>query len=77
MDPASPLGKSGVRQGDVILEMQRHPVRDLRDFADIAATLRTGERLLLRLQRGDTSIYVAAMLDPPEQPDAPSSEPER
>ena len=71
MDPASPLSKSGVRQGDVILEMQRQPVRDLRDFGDIASTLRTGERLLLRLQRGDTSIYVAAMLDPPEQADAP------
>jgi periplasmic serine protease, Do/DeqQ family len=73
MDPASPLGKSGVRQGDVILEMQRRQVRDLRDFGDIASTLQMGERLLLRLQRGDTAIYVAAMLEPPEQADAPQT----
>ena len=62
MDKDSPLAKGGVKPGDVILEIQRHPIRNLSDFGAISGNLRPGERLLLRLQRGDTSVYVAVKL---------------
>ena len=62
IDPDSPLGRGGAQVGDVIVEMQRKKIQDLSDFADVSETLRPGERLLVRLQRADTSIYVAVLL---------------
>lgn len=63
VDPDSPLGRGGAQVGDVIVEMQRKPIRGLSDFAEVAETLRPGERLLVRLQRADTAIYVAILLN--------------
>lgn len=63
VDPESPLGRGGAQVGDVIVEMQRKPIQGLSDFAEIAETLRSGERLLVRLQRADTAIYVAVLLN--------------
>ena len=63
VDPDSPLGRGGAQVGDVIIEMQRKPVKCLGSFARIAETLKPGDRLLVRLQRADTSIYVAVLLN--------------
>ncbi|MDR0966908.1 MAG: Do family serine endopeptidase [Myxococcales bacterium] len=62
VDPESPIGRGGAQPGDVIIEMQRKSIQGLSDFAEIAQTLKPGERLLLRLQRGDSAIYVAVLL---------------
>lgn len=63
VDPDSPLGRGGAQVGDVIIEMQRKPVKCLGSFARIAEPLKPGDRLLVRLQRADTSIYVAVLLN--------------
>lgn len=56
--PGSPAEAAGIQQGDVILEMDRKKVRNLRD---IQAALRTADPekgTLLLIRRGSATLYV-------------------
>lgn len=59
VDRESPAARAGVLAGDVILEVNRRPIRGLSDYRDAVSAVSRGEMLLLRLQRGDSAIYVA------------------
>lgn len=59
VDRAGPAAAAGVNAGDVLLEVNRRPIRSVAEFREAARTLSPGEMTLLRLQRGDTAIYVA------------------
>ena len=54
-----PAARAGVGEGDLILEVNRRPVRSLADWREIVRSVSPGEMVLLRLQRGDSAIYVA------------------
>jgi serine protease Do len=60
--PGGPAAQAGLSPGDLITEVNRRPVQDLRTFE--AALERTGSdrRVLVRFQRGDTVKYVALSL---------------
>lgn len=59
VDGDSPASRAGLLVGDVILEVNRRPIRGLADYRDAVSAVSRGEMLLLRLQRGESAIYVA------------------
>jgi serine protease Do len=56
IDPASPAGQEGLQAGDVILEIDRHPVRNASDFERLAAHA-SGE-VLVRIYRQGVALFV-------------------
>src|SRR5690606_18176836 len=59
VERGGPAAAAGVAAGDVLLEINRRPIRSLSEFREVVRTLSPGEMTLLRLQRGETAIYVA------------------
>jgi serine protease Do len=59
VEDGSPADAAGIKRGDVIREMNRQPVKTLRDFESITGKLGKDERVTMRVQRGNTSLYVA------------------
>ena len=71
VDPGSPADRVGVRAGDVLLEMggQRLLPNERLIFSEL---LRPGERILVKLQRGDDVVTVSPVVEPaPEATVAP------
>ena len=57
IDPAGTAADAGLRQGDLIQEVNRRPVRNVTEFT--AAVVQTGSRpALLLVRRGEASVYV-------------------
>ncbi len=54
-----PAARAGIRQGDVILELNRQPVKKVEDVAAVVAKMKEGSMALLRVRRGDSAIFVA------------------
>jgi serine protease Do len=54
-----PAQRAGVRQGDVLIEVNRQPVKKVEDVANGIGKMKEGEMALLRLRRGDSTRYVA------------------
>ena len=54
-----PAQRAGVRQGDVILEVNRQPVKKVEDISASLGKLKEGDMALLRVRRGDSAIYIA------------------
>ena len=52
VDRRSPAGLSGLGRGDVILEVNRKPVRSLRDFQRLTDELEKGSTVLLVNRQG-------------------------
>ena len=54
-----PAQRAGIRQGDLILEVNRQPVKKVDDVASALSKMKEGEMALLRVRRGDSALYVA------------------
>ncbi|MBO0695821.1 MAG: PDZ domain-containing protein, partial [Verrucomicrobia bacterium] len=59
IDADSPAGKAGLREGDVIQEVNKQPVRSAKDLVAITKRLKPNEKLLLRVYSQGRSGYVA------------------
>jgi len=59
VEPASPGDEAGLRRGDVIIEVNRNRIRDLRDFRNEVASIKKGKGLLLLVRRGKTTLFLA------------------
>jgi serine protease Do len=57
VDPVSPAAIAGLRSGDVILEIERHPIGGTQE-AIVAARELKGDRVLLRVWSNGSSHYV-------------------
>jgi serine protease Do len=55
----SPADEAGLRRGDVILEIDRKPVRNLSDYRNAVNGLKKGESALCLVQRGQNTSFVA------------------
>ena len=59
VQPDSVADEAGLRQGDVITEINRQPVRDLSDYNRALADRDTGESVLFHLIRGGGGLFLA------------------
>jgi len=54
-----PAQRAGIRQGDVLLEVNRQPVKKVEDVAAALSKMKEGDMALLRVRRGDSALYIA------------------
>jgi serine protease Do len=59
IDADSPAGKAGLREGDVIQEVNKQPVKNAKDLVAISTKLKANEKILLRVYSQGRSGYVA------------------
>jgi serine protease Do len=59
LDPDSPAGKAGLREGDVIQEVNKQPVKNAKDLVAVSKKLKPNEKILLRVYSQGRSGYVA------------------
>jgi serine protease Do len=54
----SPAEEAGVRSGDILLEIDQAPVKDLEDFHKKIQTYKKGDTILLLIKRGGATLYL-------------------
>lgn len=59
VEPGSPASDAGLQQGDVILQVNRKPVKDTDDFVEKIEKAKDQESVLLLLQRGQNNLFAA------------------
>ncbi len=59
VEPGSPAADAGIRTGDVIREVNRKPVKDVKDFIQKIEKARDQDNVLLFLQRGENNLFAA------------------
>jgi serine protease Do len=64
----SPADDAGLRRGDVILEIDRKPVRNLSDYRNVVSGLKKGESALFLVQRGQNTSFVALKIPTEKAP---------
>jgi serine protease Do len=63
VDPGSSVEDAGLRKGDVIQEIDRKKVARLDDYTRIAANVRSGDTVLMFINRGGKKFYVTIKAD--------------
>jgi len=59
IEPGGPGNEAGFRPRDVILEIDRQPIADLKDFRRATAKIKKGKSILFLIQRGGTTLFLA------------------
>jgi len=59
IDPYGPAAKKGLKEGDLIREVNRKPVKNVDDYKEIVSKLHPGDVVLLLVQRGKDNFFVA------------------
>ncbi|MGH7827878.1 MAG: DegQ family serine endoprotease [Candidatus Binatia bacterium] len=59
VEPGSAADESGIRRGDVILEIDRKPVRSLEEYKKLVAAIRKGRGVLFLVRRGESTLFLA------------------
>jgi serine protease Do len=54
-----PAERAGMRRGDVILEVNRQPVKQPDDVKNAISKMKQGDMVLLRVRRGDQAVFLA------------------
>jgi serine protease Do len=57
--PGSAADDAGLREGDVITEVNRRPVKTLADYNREMARSNKGQSVLFLVRRGDSSVFLA------------------
>ena len=58
VEPGSPAANAGIQQGDVIREVNRKPVKDVKGFMERIEEAKAGGNILLLIQRGENSLFI-------------------
>ncbi|MGI9464300.1 MAG: PDZ domain-containing protein, partial [Aestuariivirgaceae bacterium] len=67
--PFSPLGKAGIKRGDVLLSVDKKQIESAREFAYRFATLRIGKNAAIELRRRGKPVKARVeLIEPPEVP---------
>ena len=57
--PDSPAGEAKLRPGDLVKEVNRQKIQNVRDYNQALQKIKKGESLLLLIKRGKNTFYVA------------------
>lgn len=58
VEPNSQAEIAGIRRGDLIMEINRSPVRDTQDYDRIVSVLKKGEPVLLLIKRDGRTLFI-------------------
>jgi serine protease Do len=61
--PDSPAAKANLRPGDVIEQVNKEPVRDVKDFRQKIEQAKDGDTILLLVRRGEGAYFAALRPD--------------
>ncbi len=56
--PGSPADEAGMREGDLILEVNRQPVQNMEEYVSALNKMKSGGKILLLVKRGNYSQFV-------------------
>ena len=59
IDAESPAAKAGLREGDVIQEVNKQPVKNAKELVAISKKLKPNEKILIRVWSQGRSGFVA------------------
>jgi serine protease Do len=59
IDAESPAAKAGLREGDVIQEVNKQPVKSAKELLAISKKLKPNEKILIRVYSQGRSGYIA------------------
>jgi serine protease Do len=60
VEPDSGAEKAGVMRGDVIREINRQPVKSVKDFENVSSGLKKGENVLILIDRRGNALFLSA-----------------
>lgn len=60
VEPDSGAEKAGVMRGDVIREINRQPVKSVKDFEEVSSGLKKGENVLILIDRRGNALFLSA-----------------
>ncbi|MCX8011913.1 MAG: DegQ family serine endoprotease [Desulfobacterota bacterium] len=58
VEPGGPADEAGLQRGDIIKEVNRIPVKNIKNYSDILAKAKPGENILFFIRRGEDSLYL-------------------
>jgi len=58
----SPAEEAGIQEGDLIKEVNRKPVRDLKSYQAQISSIKKGGNVLFRIKRGGMNLFVSLRL---------------
>jgi serine protease Do len=64
VEPGSSAEDAGIRRGDVILEVNREPIKDLASYRKALKSAGKGKSVLFLVRRGDNTIFLALKPSP-------------
>jgi serine protease Do len=59
VDPGSAADEAGIRRGDVIVEIDRKPIRSIDEYKKAVAGIQKGKGVLLLVRRGESTLFLA------------------
>jgi serine protease Do len=60
VEPDSGAEKAGLLPGDVIREINRHPVQSVKDFEKVSASVQKGDNILILINRRGAALFLSA-----------------
>jgi len=60
VEPDSGAEKAGLMRGDVISEINRQPIKSVKEFEQVSSTVKKGEHVLMLINRRGTSLFLSA-----------------
>ncbi len=62
IDEASQVAAEGIREGDVIQEINREPITSIKDFNKAMKSIKSGDNVMFLVRRDQSTLYIAFTL---------------
>ena len=59
VEPGSAADEAGIRRGDIIMEIDRKPIRNIDEYKKSVAAIRKGRGVLFLVRRGEGTLFLA------------------